>query len=59
MDIYCCEWWRLVTVTVYLGIVYLFLQLFTEYGKLAMESSDVRPFQVKQIIIYYFCIIIL
>ena len=31
--------------------VYLFYytQLFTEYGKLAMEESNIKPFQVKQL----------
>ena len=28
--------------------IFSLLQLFTDYGRLAMESSDVKPFQVLQ-----------
>lgn len=30
--------------------VFVFVQLFTEYGKLAMEETDVKPFQVRKLL---------
>jgi len=42
---------------------YLFhyTQLFTEYGKLAMEESSIKPFQVKQLTLFtlFVCLFVL
>ena len=40
-------------------LVFSLSQLFTDYGRLAMESSDVKPFQVlpnKEILIIMTCL---
>lgn len=32
--------------------LFRYTQLFTEYGKLAMEESNIKPFQVKQLTLF-------
>lgn len=50
---FCCGSFMKLYVLLYILLknIFLWFQLFTEYGKLAMESNDVKPFQVNIIII--------